>query len=318
MHRLVFFLVLAVSCESNATNLVSNPDFNVGIAGWNFSGGCGSPGWDDVVGSPATGALAINCVNAPSAETATQCIAMDAISVDFSLRSADNGFAGPVDFTLKTYPSQDCSGTSNGSFAPSDIKPVPGIACCGSSWEERSRSDIALPPGTRSALVEITAHPNADIVLDDIVLAPNTVQRGLDIAGYVSGNWFNVDQGGSGFQIEATDSIDAASGLPVMLAIWFTYTPDGSSRNWIYAQGTYDPTKATTTLPAFLSSGGKFLPNSRPNDEVTTNPWGTLTFTFTDCNNGIASWNSIVPGYGSGSLPIVRLTKIGGTQCPQT
>lgn len=317
MHRLVIFLVVAAaaSAESNATNLVTNPDFDVGIGGWSFSGGCGDPGWDDVVGSPTGGSLAINCANAPSTEIAAQCIAIQATSADFSVRTADNGSAGPVDFVLKTYPSQDCSGTSNGVFEPSDVKAVPGNACCGNSWQERSRSGIALPPGTKSALVEITAHPNADIVLDHIVLVPGVSQNGFQIAGYISGNWFNVDQGGSGFQIEATHIIDAASGLPIMLAIWFTYTPDGSGQNWIYAQGTYDPTKATTTLPAFLSTGGKFPPNFNPS-EVTATPWGALTFTFTDCNNGVASWNSTVPGYGSGSLSIVRLTNIGGTVCP--
>jgi hypothetical protein len=147
--------------------------------------------------------------------------------------------------------------------------------------------------------VEITAHPTADIAIDHILLAPNVLQNGFQIAGYISGNWFNVDQGGSGFQIEATNTIDNASGLPIMLAIWFTYAPDGS-RNWIYAQGTYDPTKATTTLPAFLSAGGRFPPSINPSD-VTADPWGTLTFTFTDCNNGTANWNSILPGYGSGT-----------------
>jgi len=315
MHKFIFFLTLAASGESSAANLVANPDFDAGVAGWNFSGGCGDPAWDDVVGSPATGALAINCVNALSAETATQCIAVAANSVDFSVRAADNGSAGPADFVLKTYPSPDCSGTSSGAFAPADVKSVPGTACCGNSWRERSGSDIVLPPGTTSALVEITAHPGADIALDHVVLAPNVFQNGFQIAGYISGNWFNVDQGGSGFQIEATNAIDAASGLPVMLAIWFTYTPDGSSRNWIYAQGTYDRTKATTTLPAFLSAGGKFPPSIQTSD-ITADPWGTLTFTFIDCDHGIASWNSVVPGYGSGSLPIVRLTSIDGEVCP--
>ena len=166
MHKLVLFLALAASGESSAANLVTNPDFNAGVAGWNFSGGCGGSVWDDVVGSPTVGSLAINCVNAPSAGTARQCIAVAATNVDFSLRTADNGFAGPADFVLKTYPSQDCSGMSNGAFEPSDVKSVPGTACCGNSWEERSRSDIALPPGTKSALVEITAPPGADIALD--------------------------------------------------------------------------------------------------------------------------------------------------------
>src|SRR6185436_19203757 len=134
VHKLVLFLALVASGESNAANLVTNPDFDVGVAGWKFSGGCGNPAWDDVVGSPTTGALAINCVNAPSAETATQCIAVTATSVDFSLRTAGNGSAGPGDFVLRTFPSQDCSGMSNGAFEPSGVKSVPGTACCGNSW----------------------------------------------------------------------------------------------------------------------------------------------------------------------------------------
>ena len=86
-------------------------------------------------------------------------------------------------------------------------------------------------------------------------------------------------------------------------------------RSPLLLQGMLAPTKATTTLQAVLSAGGKFFPNFRPADP-TTEPWRTLTFTFTDCNNGVASWYSIVSGYGSGSLPIGRPTKIGGTVCP--
>jgi plastocyanin len=140
----------------------------------------------------------------------------------------------------------------------------------------------------------------------------------LAIGGYVSGNWYNADQSGSGFQIEATDAMDSASGLPIMLAIWFVYSPDGNSQNWIYAQGTYDPTKNTATLPAQLLSGTKFPPNYVAADvHGMANGWGTLTFAFTDCNNGTVSWNSTAPGYGSGSpMPITRLTRIAGTGCP--
>jgi len=140
----------------------------------------------------------------------------------------------------------------------------------------------------------------------------------LAIGGYVSGNWYNTTQSGSGFQIEATDAMDSASGLPTMLAIWFVYSPDGSGQNWIYAQGPYDPTKNRVTLPAQLFSGTKFPPNYVPADvHGMANGWGTLTFAFTDCNNGTASWTSTAPGYGNGNpMPITRLTRIAGTACP--
>jgi len=47
--------------------------------------------------------------------------------------------------------------------------PVPGSACCGNSWQEWSRSDIAVLSGIRSALVEITVHPDADIVMQEFL-----------------------------------------------------------------------------------------------------------------------------------------------------
>ncbi|MHB8447727.1 MAG: hypothetical protein ACYC9P_07365, partial [Rudaea sp.] len=90
--------------------------------------------------------------------------------------------------------------------------------------------------------------------------------------------------------------------------------------------GSYDTTTNTVTLPAILQTGARFPPNFNPNDvhRVGTgaNPpdlWGTLTFTFTDCNNGTVSWHSDVPGYNNANdtpLPIQRLTQIAGTTCP--
>jgi plastocyanin len=153
----------------------------------------------------------------------------------------------------------------------------------------------------------------------------------ITLGGYLSGNWYNPSQGGHGFQLEFTN---AATGTTTfdMVAIWFVYTPvastanDGSGQNWIYAEGNYDTTKSTVTLPAILQTGARFPPNFNPADirRVGTGPnppnlWGTLTFTFTDCNNGTVSWHSDVPGYNNANdtpLPIQRLTQIAGTTCP--
>jgi Tol biopolymer transport system component len=130
----------------------------------------------------------------------------------------------------------------------------------------------------------------------------------ITIGGYMSGNWFNPQQSGSGFQIEAATN-------NVMVAIWFVYAPDGSSQNWIYAQGTYDKTSSSVTLPAILSTGAKFPPNFKSSD-LTQTAWGNITFSFTDCNNGTATWSSLLPGYATGALSITRLTQIDGTTCP--
>jgi hypothetical protein len=137
-------------------------------------------------------------------------------------------------------------------------------------------------------------------------------QPGITLGGYLSGNWFDPTPGqsGHGFQLEFTAQANA------MIAIWFVYPPGGGGQNWIFAQGTFDPSTNTVTLPALMLSGPKFPPLYDSSD-LQQIDWGTLTFTFTDCDHGSASWNSTVAGYGSGSMPIQRLTSIQGTACPQ-
>jgi len=131
------------------------------------------------------------------------------------------------------------------------------------------------------------------------------------ISGGFSGNWYDpsTNQGGHGVQIE----ILPGNG---MLAIWFVFTPDGAGQTWLYAQGAYIAGSSTVTLPTFLSLGARFPPNFQHADDHITQ-WGTLTFTFTDCDNGTMDWTSTAAGYPPiGSIPIRRLTSLAGTTCP--
>jgi hypothetical protein len=151
----------------------------------------------------------------------------------------------------------------------------------------------------------------------------------IKLGGYLSGNWAVPNQGGHGFQLELTNAPGATAGTKAMVAIWFVYTPpgstlnDGSGQNWIYAQGEFDPTSNTVTLPAILLAGAQFPPNFVASDvhRVPSDSalWGHLTFAFTDCNNGTVSWHSDLTGYNLDNdtpLPIQRITQIDGTTCP--
>jgi plastocyanin len=131
-----------------------------------------------------------------------------------------------------------------------------------------------------------------------------------------SGLWYNTDQSGHGFMLEV---------LPnnVFLGVWFTFTPDGSAQNWLYIQGNYEagsntitvaPTAGNARSGVLLNDGAKFPPNFLASD-VTTTQWGSMTFTFTDCNHGTVSWNSTLPGYGTGTLEISRLSGLDGLTC---
>jgi len=146
------------------------------------------------------------------------------------------------------------------------------------------------------------------------ITVSDAVATAPPISAGFSGNWYNptTNQGGHGFQIEILPNNG-------MLVIWFVFNPAGTSQNWIYSQGTYDPASSTTTLPAYLEQGGAFPPNF-DGSKVTAPAWGSLQFTFSDCNNGTVNWKSnatsAAAGYADVSFPIQRLTAIAGTTCP--
>jgi hypothetical protein len=137
---------------------------------------------------------------------------------------------------------------------------------------------------------------------------------GPPIGGGFSGNWFDPtpNQGGHGFQIEVLPNNG-------MLVIWFVFNPAGTAQNWIYMQGSHDAGSNMATLPAFLEQGGRFPPNFDSRN-VTPTPWGSLTLTFADCDNGTAVWapnaQAAAAGYAAVTFPVRRLTSLAGTTCP--
>ncbi len=132
-------------------------------------------------------------------------------------------------------------------------------------------------------------------------------QPPFNIGPGITGNWFDTNESGHGFDVEV---------LPgnTMLAEWFVFGPDGG-RDWIIATGPI--TGNTAVLGAFQAggSGGRFPPDFNA-AQIQSQAWGTITFTFTDCNTGQVEWAPTVAGYTAGSIPITRLTLPAGLSCP--
>ena len=130
--------------------------------------------------------------------------------------------------------------------------------------------------------------------------APGTIVPGF------TGVWYDPTQVGHGIFIEVLSDNR-------LLAWWFSFNPAGTEQSWFGGVGTYsgnDP----VIVPVYQATGGRWIPDFDPS-QIVNSPWGTLTFTFTDCNHGRVDFNSI-RGYGSGSMNLTRLTQPVGLSCP--
>ena len=123
----------------------------------------------------------------------------------------------------------------------------------------------------------------------------------------ITGMWYDPAQSGHGFEIEVLDTGDLA-------LTWFVFAPDGAPL-WLTGTGPITGSHATVQLYDVVGTGAVFPPAFDPLS-IQRQPWGTLTVTFSDCNNGQVNWHSTLPGYSDGSLPIARLTLPAGLSCP--
>jgi hypothetical protein len=132
----------------------------------------------------------------------------------------------------------------------------------------------------------------------------------VPITSGFTGTW--VDSGvtgqiGLGFEV-------LTGGNMVIEGYTFAPAPTGGQA-WIGGVGPIvDGDHAVVGMTTINGPGGRFFPNFVQAQTQNT-PWGTMTVSFTDCNHGTASWVSTVPGYGSGSLPIIRVTLPAGLTC---
>lgn len=124
------------------------------------------------------------------------------------------------------------------------------------------------------------------------------------IGAGITGTWFDPDRSGQGLTVEAIAGNLLSIG-------WFTYAPAGGQA-WISGAGAWSGNRAT--IDAVLTGGARFMPNFNP-AEVTRTPWGRITLTFDDCNNGRLEWNSTLAGWGSGSMRLVRATTPAAGAC---
>jgi plastocyanin len=130
---------------------------------------------------------------------------------------------------------------------------------------------------------------------------------GVPITNAFSGAWYDPTQSGHGILVEVLPNNQ-------FLAFWFTFNPDGTQQSWFGNVGAIDPATNTASVAALQTQGGQWIPNFDP-AHVTQPPWGTLTFTFSDCGHGRVDFTSVATGYGTGHMDLTRLTQPAGLSC---
>jgi hypothetical protein len=146
----------------------------------------------------------------------------------------------------------------------------------------------------------------------------------LEISGYVSGPWYDNAHGGEGMLIEVYDIGDQAN--RVFAATWYTFDNLGLPF-WLAAQTTI-PIQGKTVgvtngyqvinAPVRYFTGGGFAGNFTP--PITPNPWGTMSFSFANCNTLNFSYNGatgvgINGPAGTNTRQWTRLANINGLVC---
>lgn len=130
---------------------------------------------------------------------------------------------------------------------------------------------------------------------------PATDAPGAQVKACYSGNWYNPAQTGHGFELEVIPSTP-----PVLAVDWFAYGPNGGTPVWLAGAGPISGNTAQVPL-AFIDGAGAQFPPLFDAAGITQHLWGTATFTFTDAGHATVTWNSTIPGYGSGTQSLQPL-----------
>lgn len=302
-------LLIGISVSALAQdNLLANPGFESDFTGWDQYGGrIGEWSSEDADGSGSSGSALIG--NEDPSDGVVPLVLNQCLPVQAGQQYQFGGDvwvppgqpAGTVGYVF-VYPftNSTCAGVL-GAFE--------STGSSSGTWASTNGA-ITTGAGIQSILFAIGVFkPNGEMA-DAEAYFDNLYLLGADggifqVNPAMAASWYNPAESGHGIMIHLLDANTA-------WMCWFTFDNMGNPA-WICALGTIDG-DAITFEDAFTVEGGVFPPDFDPGliDEV---PWGSIVVTFSDCSSGSMSWTTSAPGFGSGSMPIARLTPTWGAAC---
>lgn len=119
-----------------------------------------------------------------------------------------------------------------------------------------------------------------------------------------SGSWFDPAFDGQGFSVHWMASGEA-------LVTWYTYDPDGN-QFWMIGVGQRDGD--AVLFPSLTATRGARFGRGFDPDAVERFNWGSLRLKL-GCVDGIAEFDSPLPGFGAGQFVLKRLSTLAGLGC---
>lgn len=174
----------------------------------------------------------------------------------------------------------------------------------GAAWT----STITITPAMAGRTIPYHCDVHGSMGMTGTITVNGTAAGGnVPITAGFTGAWYDPNQSGHGIFLEVLANNQ-------ILAWWFTFAPDGTQA-WFGNVGAIDPATNTASVAALKTQGGQWIPNFNPAN-VTQPVWGTLVFSFTDCDHGRVDFNSSVPGYGQGHMDLTRIVQVDTLSCP--
>ncbi len=135
----------------------------------------------------------------------------------------------------------------------------------------------------------------------DSQVAPRPASTAPAVDARYNGGWYDPARSGEGISLEILPNNKAA-------LYFFTYPPPGvnGTQAWVYAVGDV------------IGNGVEFADVLRPTrdaqNNITTQHWGRIALTFSDCNSGGMRWDA-PSNWGSMEIPLARVSALEGLAC---
>ncbi|HKP65745.1 MAG TPA: hypothetical protein VJX31_03900 [Casimicrobiaceae bacterium] len=292
----------AFALPALAANLIPNPDFTSGTVGWTMSTtGSGSATLDTTTGSPD--APSVRLVANPAntdVSVFSSCVEVDdSQSVDLFVDLRGNTGAATIE--IDTFSDAACA------TALSQIVSTPVQA--DQTWSTYTLDNVALPNGSQSAMVVLTATEGTDASagdanFDHIQLgATGTVPGFVDVNQEgLSGTWFNPPTAGQGMQFTFSPD-DANPGVGTVFGTWYTFDTtagDETTQRWYTIQAALT-TAESVDFPIYQNTGGNF--DSPPVTSAVQ--VGTGSLAFDSCTSGTFTY--AFDDGRAGTIPLTRI-----------